>query len=97
MKEYLKCILAIMFIILIIISVVIFLLSFNNQTVSAKTEENFVCIDRQNEGIMNLYRYYDKETKVMYLITYTDNSRFNSATVTIMLNTEGKPLLYEEE
>ena len=42
-----------------------------------------------------LYRYYDKTTNVMYMFTHNSYSEKGGG-LTIMLNAEGKPLLYKE-
>ena len=57
---------------------------------TAKTESRFVFAS--DEGSFDVY--YDKITKVMYAVS---NSSYNWGTVTLLVNQEGKPLLYKGE
>lgn len=52
-------------------------------------DERFVCIDV--EEYYNIV--YDRETKVQYAIS---NGSYNRGTVTLLVDKDGKPLLYEE-
>lgn len=56
---------------------------------------NFGYIDEQYVEDLVLYRYYDKTTNVMYMFTRNSYSEKGGG-LTIMLNAEGKPLLYKE-
>ena len=56
---------------------------------------NFVYIDSEYVGTLVVYRYYDKTTKVIYMFTRNNYSEKGGG-LTVMLNAEGKPLLYEE-
>lgn len=55
-------------------------------------DNRFICIYKQSDGF--LYRIVvDKDTKVMYLFSKTGYG----AGLTVMLDSNGKPLIYEGE
>lgn len=78
-------------IILIIVISLVILTGCTSQS-SAVTEERFVLID--NLGNYNGNIYYDKETKVQYMLY---SSYRTGACVTVLVDAEGKPLLYQGE
>ena len=63
---------------------------------ATKTKRNPVNISRmvvvEEAGIFNIA--YDSETKVMYAIS---NGGYNHGTFTLLVDADGKPLLYREE
>lgn len=65
-----------------------------NETISktAAEDKRFIKIYEQNSG-ETLKIYYDKETKVMYLATQI----YRGGGLTVLVDKNGKPLLYEEE
>lgn len=54
--------------------------------------DRLICIEGGKVGASSYQIYYDKETKVMYLFTKTGYG----GGLTVMLDENGKPLLYEE-
>lgn len=56
----------------------------------AETEKRFITIS--NEG--TFYIVYDKETKVEYALSA---SSYNYGVLTVLVDAEGKPLLYKEK
>ncbi len=75
----------------IIILIVIMLVILCGCTNSiSKTEEAFVKIS--DEGSFDIY--YHKKTKVMYVVS---DGLYSWGVTTLLVNAEGKPLLYEEE
>lgn len=58
--------------------------------VVAEEEKRFIKIS--DEG--TFYICYDKKTKVEYAVS---NGYYNCGTVTVLVDAEGKPLLYEGE
>ena len=56
---------------------------------SNASDDRFVLIS--NEGIFDIY--YDKETKVQYSIS---RGSYNQGNLTVLVDAEGKPLLYQE-
>lgn len=81
---------------LIVISIVIifslFLLTACANTSNAETESEKQFIKISDEGIFCIY--YHKRTKVMYAVS---NGYYNYGTMTLLVDSEGKPLLYEGE
>ena len=73
--------------ILVVIGMLFILTGCTNNSV-AEEEKRFQRIS--NEG--NFYVVYDKKTKVMYSVS---NSYYNFGIMTLLVNSEGKPLLYE--
>ena len=57
---------------------------------TAQTENRFVVVS--NEG--TFITCYEKTTKVMYAVS---NGYYNSGNVTLLVDQEGKPLLYKGE
>lgn len=53
------------------------------------SEERFIKIDEYNYG----YIVYDKQTKVEYAVS---DGSYNRGTITLLVDQEGKPLLYKE-
>ena len=62
----------------------------NDATVNAGDRSMFVLIEKG--AIYNIV--YHRETKVMYAISY---GLYNSGNFTVMVDEEGKPLLYQED
>lgn len=56
---------------------------------SNASDERFILIN--SEGIFDIY--YDKETKVQYSVSRGSSNQGN---LTVLVDTEGKPLLYQE-
>jgi hypothetical protein len=57
--------------------------------VQAGTEYRFLTVQKwKNSSVV-----YDKETKVMYLVV----NIYNGGGITVLVDAEGKPLLYEED
>lgn len=99
--------LALVSILLLINSVRLLIISSNNSTGSDivnanvnneeeyELEENsdrFVFIDAQYTRGLHIGRYYDKETKVIYMFTRNGSG----GGLTVMVDAQGKPLLYDE-
>lgn len=84
----LKTITKIILIILVLTSM-LFILAGCTVESSAETEERFIKIYREG----NLKLYYDNETKVQYILV----SNGYGTAMTVLLDAEGKPLLYEEK
>ena len=53
------------------------------------SEERFIKIDEYNYG----YIVYDKQTKVEYAVS---DGSYNRGIITLLVDQEGKPLLYKE-
>lgn len=83
-------------ILIIVIVVMMFILSGCTSSV-AETENRFKKIYSEE---LDTYTYLiiicDKETKVMYSYTFSPRKTMSSA-LTILVDSEGKPLLYEGE
>ena len=62
-----------------------------------KTEDSVFVQVGNRYKLHSVYYYicYHKETKVMYVVTYS-NSYGNPATFTVLLDEEGNPMIYEE-
>lgn len=73
---------------IVVITAMMFILS--GCTSVAETERQFTLI--RDEGTFCIY--YHNKTKVMYIMS---DGYYNSGTATVMLDAEGKPLLYEGE
>lgn len=88
--------------ILILVFIMIYLVCINSFTefgiVNAKTNDEksnarFVFIDVQYESRLYIGRYYDTQTKVIYMFTRNGTK---AGGLTVMVDAEGKPLLYNE-
>ena len=80
----------------IILLTAVFLGNFNKNIVTEKSESRFVEIyssPAYNTRETGFKIYYDKETKVQYLEKIIDKG----CGLTVMIDQEGKPLLYEGE
>ena len=80
----------------IILLTAVFLGNFNKNIVTEKSESRFVEIyssPAYNTSETGFKIYYDKETKVQYLEKIIDKG----CGLTVMIDQEGKPLLYEGE
>ncbi len=76
--------------ILIVMIVVIAYISKDLIVQDAIANDNrFIEIDKYNKGII----VYDKQTKVEYAISDGD---YNRGTITLLVDQEGKPLVYKE-
>jgi len=71
----------------ITLSVGLLILTGCSSTTNAKTEKRFKEVS--DEGTFDIV--YDSKTKVIYAVS---DSYYNYGTVTLLVNTEGKPLLY---
>lgn len=80
---------------LIIIGIVLTGWSLKDVTISNNYAENerFIQIYKQSSVNDRFRIYYDKETKVMYLIT----DIYKGGGITVLVDKDGKPLLYEGE
>lgn len=74
---------------IILISIVI-MFCLTGCTSSIAEESRFIKIN--SEETFDIY--YDKKTKVEYAVS---NGYYNFGTVTLLVDSEGKPLLYEGE
>lgn len=73
------------------IILIVMLLSLSGcSTSEAGTDKRFVKVSDESYFIV----YYDKKTKVMYAVS---NCSYNYGTVTLLVNADGTPLLYEGE
>lgn len=87
--------------IFIYLFIIILIIIFGNLTkdstvLEANAEgDNFVYIDYQTVDDLRIYRFYDKNTKVIYM--FVKNVAYQNSTggLTVMLNEKGEPLLYE--
>ena len=80
----------------IILLTAVFLGNFNKNIVTEKSESRFVEIyssPAYNTRETGFKIYYDKETKVMYLIS----DIYKGGGITVLVDRDGKPLLYEGE
>lgn len=57
---------------------------------TAETQKRFIQVSKED----SFYIVYDKETKVMYAESW---SSYNYGSLTVLVDVEGKPLLYEGE
>lgn len=76
--------------------VIVFLGNFNKNIAAEKAESRFIKIyssPAYNTSVTGFKIYYDKETKVQYLEKTIDKG----CGLTVMVDQEGKPLLYEGE
>lgn len=73
-------------VLVIMIIVSVFALSGCTETI-ANEQTRFIYLSR--ESAFNIY--YDSETKVMYAVS---NGYYNSGNVIVLVDAEGKPLLY---
>ena len=80
---------------LIIIGIVLTGWLLKDITISNNYAENGRFIQIYNQSSMNdgFRIYYDKETKVMYLIS----DIYKGGGITVLVDKDGKPLLYEGE
>ena len=80
---------------LIIIGIILTGWLLKDVTISNNYAENGRFIQIYNQSSMNdgFRIYYDKETKVMYLISYI----YKGGGITVLVDRDGKPLLYEGE
>lgn len=92
MKKIIICI----FIIIGIILVGILVKDISVLEVNAEIEgDNFVYIDYQKVRGITIYRFYDKNTKVIYMFTTDSVYNGGAGGLTVMLNEKGEPLLYQ--
>ena len=79
---------------LLIIGIVLTGWLLKDVTISNNYAENERFIQIYNQYSKDSFRiYYDKETKVMYLIT----DIYKGGGITVLVDKDGKPLLYGEE
>lgn len=79
---------------LIIIGIVLIGWLLKDVTISNNYAENERFIQIYNQSSKDSFRiYYDKETKVMYLIS----DIYEGGGITVLVDKDGKPLLYGEE
>lgn len=76
-----------LFILIVLITAII--LTGCASDVRATSSSQFVIV----ESCGDFYTVYHKSTKVMYAIS---NGTYNKGSVTLLVDAEGKPLLYEE-
>lgn len=80
---------------LVIISIIGFAYVLKDDVVNESIADNdrFILLEKQTLcGWNDLTCFYDKETRVMYLSTQV----YKGGGLTVMLDSEGKPLLWEE-
>lgn len=75
--------------IILVLTSMLFILTGCALESSTKGQERFIYIGN-GIGDSATYVYYDKETKVQYIIGFKYG-------ITVLVDAEGKPLLYEEE
>lgn len=79
---------------LIIIAIILTGWLLKDVTISDNYAENERFIKIYDQYSKDTFRiYYDKKTKVMYLIT----DIYKGGGITVLVDKDGKPLLYEEE
>ena len=79
---------------LIIIAIILTGWLLKDVTISDNYAENERFVKIYDQYSKDTFRiYYDKETKVMYLIT----DIYKGGGITVLVDKDGKPLLYEEE
>ena len=79
---------------LIIIAIIVTGWLLKDVTISDNYAENERFVKIYDQYSKDTFRiYYDKETKVMYLIT----DIYKGGGITVLVDKDGKPLLYEEE
>ena len=92
MKKLIMCI----FIIIGIILVGILVKDISVLEVNAEIEgDNLIYIDYQRVDNIRIYRFYDKNTKVIYMFAKETGTYTGSGGLTVMLNEKGEPLLYQ--
>lgn len=81
----------------IVILIMIFGILTKDTTVPevSAAEDNFVYIDFQAVDDLRVYRFYDKNTKVIYMFVKNVVYQNSTGGLTVMLNEKGEPLLYE--
>ena len=57
--------------------------------------DNFIYIDFQLVDDLRIYRFYDKNTKVIYMFVEELVYQGAGGGLTVMVNEKGEPLLYE--
>lgn len=77
-------------IILSLISLITLMILSGCNVSMGETEKRFILVS--DEGTFRIY--YEKSTKVMYSVS---NGYYNFGTVTLLVDQEGKPLLYKGE
>lgn len=81
--------------IIVIISSLFILTGCTSNISEAETEKRFVIVSSETIGPrIDIKTMYDKETKVMYSFVY-NNYNITGYTLTLLVDAEGKPLLYE--
>lgn len=79
---------------LIIIGIILTGWLLKDVTISNNYAENERFIQIYNQSLKDGFRiYYDKETKVMYLIS----AIYEGGGITVLVDKDGKPLIYGEE
>lgn len=88
MKKIIIC----LFIIIAIILVGILAKDITIEETNAENN-NFVYIDYQRIEDLKIYRFYDKNTKVIYM--FIGDPLYSGGGLTIIVDEKGEPLLYE--
>lgn len=57
--------------------------------------DNLIYIDYQKVNNIEIHRFYDKNTKVIYMFTTDSIYKGGAGGLTVMLNEKGEPLLYQ--
>lgn len=87
---------ALIIIFTIILIIVVAIIDVTPTAESYSQNEQFIFIDELYINNLAVSRYYDKDTKVIYMFTRIDYSE-KSGGLTVMLDADGKPLLYKEK
>lgn len=80
----------------IILIIVVAIIDVTPTADSYSQNEQFIFIDNLYISNLVVSRYYDKDTKVIYMFTRNDYSQKGGG-LTVMVDSNGKPLLYEEK
>lgn len=85
-----KLIITLSIVIGIVLVTSMFCIFINSGKVDAKIDKRFRFVSDEIYFLI----YYDKETKVMYAVS---SSQYNRGNVVLLVDADGKPLLYEGE
>ena len=73
-------------------------ISWYSSKINAEIEgDNLIYIDYQRVEDIRIYRFYDKNTKVIYMFAQETSSYSGTGSggLTVMVNEKGEPLLYQ--
>lgn len=90
-----KIYIVIIFTIILIVSAVLLDITAITPTADSYSQnKQFIFIDELYISNLVVSRYYDKDTKVIYMFTRNDYSQKGGG-LTVMVDADGKPLLYK--